>query len=99
MVSASVVYAIRFGRIFPSRGSPQRSSAAGVRTSAARLRRVTFMAVLSRMKEPSCDSPGDGVVREVEDLPRYLLRARVVRRGHVVQDRERVGRVGNRPRG
>src|SRR5437762_1022630 len=83
----------------PSGGSPQPSSAAAVMTSAARRRRVTFMAVLSRMKEPPCDSPGDGVVREVEDLPRYLLRARVVRRGHVVQDRERVGGVGNRSRG
>src|SRR2546426_11878694 len=87
------------GATGPSGGSPQPSSAAAVMTSAARLRRVTFMAVSSGTREPSCASPGDGVVREVGDLPHYLLRARVVRRGHVVQDGERVGRVRDLLRG
>src|SRR5437867_2323422 len=38
-------------------------------------------------------SPGDGVVGEMGQPPRDLLRAGVVRRRHIIDDCEKVGRV------
>src|SRR5881409_160558 len=62
-------------------------------TSATSSKRMAFMAYLSSVVTAA--SPGDGIVREVSNLSRDLLRAGVVRRRHIGDDCERVGGVGD----
>src|SRR5438445_10569118 len=73
----------------PSRCSPQPNSAAAVMT-ATHLRRPTFMAVPSGSSNDRDASPRDGAVREVHELPRYVLLAILVHRRHAIHHHEQV---------